>query len=201
MEEFHKDLYYTLFESHLSYCISAWGGVHQSKLDPIHKIQKKVVRILFGDNEAFAEKFRTCARTRILDKQILDGSFYVKEHTKPLFRENKILVVYNLYYYHSFMEAFRILKLRSPMCIYSQYQLSARTYLTFFKLIPPKPSNHFIYRTSVIWNTLRQKLDINDISISTSSVKKQLRNILHTNQHNHHNIDWLPSHDFSLDTI
>ena len=200
-EELHKDLYYTLFESHLSYCISAWGGVHQSKLDPIHKIQKNVVRILFGDNEAFAEKFRTCARTRILDKQILDGSFYVKEHTKPLFRENKILVVYNLYYYHSFMEAFRILKLRSPICIYSQYQVSARTYLTFLKLIPPKPSNHFIYRTSVIWNTLRQKLDINDISISTSSVKKQLRNILHTNQHNHHNIDWLPSHDFSLDTI
>lgn len=194
----HKDLYYTLFESHLSYCISAWGGVHQSKLDPIHKIQKKVIRILFGDNEAFSDKFKTCARCRILEEQVLDGSFYRKEHTKPLFKENKILAVQNLYYYHSFMEVFRILKLRSPICIYLQYQLSSRNYLTFIKLIPPNPSNNFIYRTSVIWNTLRQKLDITDISTGTSLVKKNLRTMLHTNQHNHHEVEWLPSHDFSI---
>ena len=30
----HKDLYYTLFESHLSYCISVWGGVSVNKLKP-----------------------------------------------------------------------------------------------------------------------------------------------------------------------
>ena len=63
-DNLHKDLYFTLFESHLGYGISVWGGSPQSKLDKIHKIQKKVIRIMFGDTEAYQDKFKTCARTR-----------------------------------------------------------------------------------------------------------------------------------------
>jgi len=64
-DHLHKDLYYTLFESHLSlYCISVFGGINRSKLDAIHKMQKKVIRILFGDLEAYKEKCRTCTRSR-----------------------------------------------------------------------------------------------------------------------------------------
>ena len=47
----HKDLYYTLYESHLSYCISAWGGISQNKLSAITTAQKLCMRVLFGDRE------------------------------------------------------------------------------------------------------------------------------------------------------
>ena len=105
-----------------------------------------IIRILFGDLEAYKDKFRTCARTRTLDKQILDSSFYMKEHTKPLFEKHGILTVHNLYSYHTFMEIFRILKTQTPICLHSQYKKSARKYLTYINLNPPKPSAHFIYK-------------------------------------------------------
>ena len=197
----HKDLYYTLFESHLSYCISVFGGIHLSKLDAIHILQKKIIRILFGDLEAYKDKFRTCARTRTLDKQILDSSFYMKEHTKPLFEKHGILTVHNLYSYHTFMEIFRILKTQTPICLHSQYKKSARKYLTYINLNPPKPSAHFIYRSSIIWNAIRPKLDLNDMSTSASIVKRKLRKLLHTNQHRHDKLEWLPSHDYNINNI
>ena len=200
-DNLHKDLYYTLFESHLSYCISVFGGVSMSKLNVIHRIQKKVIRILFGDLEAYKDKFRTCVRSRTLEKQVLDSTFYTKEHTKPLFEKHNILTVHNLYIYHKFMEVFRILKTQSPTCLYSEYSISTRKYLTYIKLNPPKPSINFIYRSSVTWNILRQKLDLTDMSTSASIVKKKLRNILHSNQHYHDKTEWLPTHDFTLDYI
>ena len=45
--DLHKDLYNTLFESHLTYCISAWGNVPLSKLNELHKIQKKQMYVCF----------------------------------------------------------------------------------------------------------------------------------------------------------
>ena len=82
----HKDLYHTLFESHLSYCISVWGGAAQCRTLPIWKAQKHCIRIMFGDKEAYLEKFRTCARARPFGLQALDKSFFEKEHSKPLFK-------------------------------------------------------------------------------------------------------------------
>ena len=137
-------------------------------------MQKKVIRILFGDLEAYKEKFRTCARSRTLEKQILDNVFYTKEHTKPLFEKHNILAVHNLYIYHTFMEVFRILKTQTPICLHSQYNISTRKYLTHIKINPPKPSKCFIYRSSVIWNTLRQKLDLTCMSTNASIVKNNL---------------------------
>ena len=81
-EHLYKDLYYTLFESNLTYCLPVWGGVSQSQLDKVHKVQKKMLRILFGDVEAFKDKFKTCARARATDDQRLGTTFYEKEHTK-----------------------------------------------------------------------------------------------------------------------
>ena len=113
-ENLHKDLYFTLFESHLGYGVSVWGGSPQSKLDSIHKIQKKVIRIMFGDTEAYKEKFKTCARTREFGVQKLGTEFYKKEHTKPLFKKHGILTIQNLYNHHCFNEVLKILKERAP---------------------------------------------------------------------------------------
>ena len=60
----HKNLYHTLFESHLSYGITVWGGISISKLKSVFTAQKHCIRIMFGDNEAYLEKHRTAARTR-----------------------------------------------------------------------------------------------------------------------------------------
>ena len=52
-KELHRDLYYTLFESHLSYCITVWGNAAQFRMTSLWTVQKQCVRILFGDKEAF----------------------------------------------------------------------------------------------------------------------------------------------------
>ena len=41
-EDHYKSLYFTLFESHLSYGITVWGGVSNNKLDLLFKLQKKM---------------------------------------------------------------------------------------------------------------------------------------------------------------
>ena len=102
-QRFHRDLYYTLFESHLSYCISVWGGVAPVKLNPLFVAQKRCIRILFGDKETYLEKFNTCARCRPFDQQILGDDFYCKEHTKPIFKKLEIMTIHNIYSYHCVM--------------------------------------------------------------------------------------------------
>ena len=198
-DKLHKDLYSTLFESHLCYGISVWGGSPQSKLDAIHKIQKKVIRILFGDTEAYQEKFKTSARSREFGSQKLGAEFYAKEHTKPLFKNHCILTVQNLYSYHCFNEVFKILKEKKPYPLYSSYQTSRRKYLTHIKLLPPTPAKHFIYRSSIIWNTIRDKMGITDLlDVNISQIKTKLRLLLLNNQHQHDDIEWHVSHDFDI---
>ena len=200
-ETLHNDLYYTLFESHLTYCISVWGGVSEKKMASIHKMQKKAIRVMFGDTESFKDKFMTCCRTRSFGNQKLGEEFYTKEHTKPLFKLHKILAVQNLYFYHLFMETFRLLKFQSPVTFHSLYELSNRKYLTYTQLNPPKVSDHFIYRSSIIWNKLRPKLQLTDMSCPILSTKNKLKQILLFNQHKHNDTEWLPSHDFNLDLV
>ena len=44
----YMELYDALFKSHLSYCISSWGGVSEYKLQNVFSAQKRGVRFLFG---------------------------------------------------------------------------------------------------------------------------------------------------------
>ena len=197
-EHLHKEIYYTLFESHICYALSVYGGASQSILTQIHKLQKRALRILFGDIEAYKDKFKTAARTRPLGNQVLGTSFYVREHTKPIFKKHGILAVQNLYFMQCFMETFKILKFRLPTSLLAHYSFSNRKYLTYIKLIPPKPNNQFIYKSSIIWNTIRSQLDFNDLSISSDVAKNRLRSALHRNQHLYHDTEWLGSLDFNI---
>ena len=100
-EQLHKDLYHTLFESHLTYCISVWGGCALYKITRLWLSQKHCVRVLFGDKEAFLEKYRAAARARPYPNQLLGEDFYKREHTKPLFKKHNIMALRNLYTYHT----------------------------------------------------------------------------------------------------
>ena len=193
----HTDLYHTLFESHLTYCISVWGGSSITNTTKIWLAQKHCIRVLFGNKKAYLEKFETCARARPYPLQALTGEFYQLEHSKPLFKDRNILALQNLYTYHTFMEIFKILKLRCPISLFDLFNISSRKEIT---LITPFPSNDFIYRAATIWNTIAPKLKLLDYSHNISLAKSTLKRALIDIQHSENDLDWTQN-DFDIKRI
>ena len=114
----YNSLYNSLFKSHLSYCISSWGGVSPNKLSKLFSIQKRCIRLLFGTKPTFdhVEYYQTCARVRTYQEH-MSKKDYCLEHTKSLFNSNRVLSIHNLYVYHSFLELFKVMKITSPIAI------------------------------------------------------------------------------------
>ena len=149
----HKDLYHTLFESYLTYGISVWGGSTKAKLLPLFKAQKKVMRVIFGNRAKYLDKFKTCARVRPLNEQRLLTEFFIKEHSKPLFNSHGFLNLKDLYFYHSCCEVFKVFKYKSPIAINDLFKFSSRGQRSLFIITPP-PNDSYVYRMSVIWNSV-----------------------------------------------
>ena len=176
----HKEIYHTLFESHLAYGISVWGGVANSTIEPLFRTQKKCIRIVFGDTEAFLEKFRTCARTREFGNQILGQEFFEREHTKPIFTRHKLLTVHSLYRYHCIFECFKILKFEQPKSMYGIFHRSQRKEEL---LITPSPTIQFTYMSAKLWNTYRQSAGITcALKQPIGTFKNKLKKYLHSHQ-------------------
>ena len=172
----YNEIYHTLFESHLAYGISVWGGVSNATLEPLFLTQKKCVRIIFGDTEAFLEKFRTCARTREFGNQILGQEFFEREHTKPTFTEHKLLIVHNLYRYHCILECFKIIKFRKPISMYGIFHRSQRKEDL---LITPSPTIQFTYTAAKLWNSYRQSAGtVRDFTQPIGGFKNALKKYL-----------------------
>ena len=140
-----KSVYHTLFESHLIYGISVWGYTSQANIDKLFRLQKRCIRIIFGDREKFLDKFCTAARTRVFGSQSLGASFYNKEHTKPLFTDNSILTVHNLYIYLSCTEFMKIVKFQTPSSIASKITLSIRNKGILLLVSLHVKNRHFLY--------------------------------------------------------
>ena len=170
----HMNLYHTLFESYITYGITVWGSMPDSKLNKLFNAQKKIMRVLFGDREKFLDKYRTCSRARPYPEQKLLSAFYIKEHSKPLFNKNNILNLKNLYFYHCANETFKILKFRSPIAVHNLYKFSTRGQKNLFIITPP-PGNTFIYKSSVIWNSVKSLFKIDDPATSVSILKLKLK--------------------------
>ena len=119
----YMKIYEGLFKSHISYCISCWGGIPNSKLQGLFRIQKRCIRLLFGSEYSFdhAGYYETCARTRTYHDHKSKKN-YCLEHTKPLFNKQKLLSLFNLYIYHTFIDIFKILKTHIPICLYSLFK-------------------------------------------------------------------------------
>ena len=81
---------------------------------------------MFGDNEAYHNKFNTADRVRPRELQKLGAEFYELEHSKPLFNKNNLLTVHHLYKYCCLLEMFKIINLRIPIALYSLFTRSNR---------------------------------------------------------------------------
>ena len=193
----YKELYHTLFESHLSYGISAWGGISFKKLEPLFITQKKCLRIMFGDNEAYHNKFKTAARVRPRELQKLGAEFYELEHSKPLFNKNNLLTVHHLYKYCCLLEMFKIIKLRIPIALYSLFTRSNRRENYF---ITNSPSTSFIYQSSHMWNNCYRVSESTNIDFSSAvaKFKKIIKFALLSTQKLYENNIWcLSNYDIS----
>ena len=185
----YKKLYHTLFKSHLSYGISVWGGVSDSKLNKIVTVQKHCIRVLFGDRESYLAKFKTCARVRPRGSEKLGAEFYSREHTKPLFTEYNLLAVRNLYHYFCTVDVFKILKF-----LYEMYRLSHRE--TSLALILPERSGQFFYKSALAWNSVYRSVlerPNSDLTTKISHFKDEIKKLLSSKQNEGENIDWQKS--------
>ena len=154
-------IYNALFMSHLSYCISCWGGIPRYKLEKIVSIQKRCIRLLFGKSPNYDRKefYETCARARTIDDHKASKDFKL-EHTKPLFNEKEILNLQNLYVYHVFMETFKIAKFSTPITMRNIIKFLPRT--DKLKLEVPLvkldvSQQNFSFKCSQIWNEFLPK--------------------------------------------
>ena len=127
------------------------------------------------DKEAYLDKFKTCTRTRPYKEQVLGPEFYVREHTKPLFTSNNIMTIHNLYKYHTTLAALKILKFRTPISLYSCFNLSNRKETL---LISQRPSINFLCQAASLWNIVRDLLNVKDFSVKLSKIKFQLKNLI-----------------------
>ena len=208
-------IYQSLFESHLTYGISCWGGVYYSKLQKLFNIQKRCIRILFGESYSFdhPEYYATCCRTKTYQEHVALKN-YALEHTKPLFNKHSLLTLHNLHASRSLVELIKILKLHSPYPVYENLQFCPRTH--HFRLLSPKynldisKNNYFISSVN-LWNKCISKLldnpdlfssshrshliipghNVNsDLTISMGTFKTRLKNFLLKTQNLGITSDW-----------
>ena len=209
----YMKIYDALFKSHLSYCISSWGGIPNYKLQSIFSIQKRCVRLLFGKEYSFdhAGYYETCARVRTYNEHMSPKN-YCLEHTKPIFNEHKILNLYNIYVQQTFVDLFKVVKNHSPISIYNLFSFSVRdssyrVYLPKVKLNISK--NNYVFRSSELWNSLISKvLEKNqadedglvirgsvrnsDFCATIPFIKQKLKGILLCRQKLGNQTDWCP---------
>ena len=142
---------------------------------------------MFGDRDAYNDKFKTCARARPYGEQILGSDYYRKEHTKPLMSKHSVLNIYNLHHYCCALMCLKILKFRSPISLYSMFKLSSRKQTM---LILPRGIKTMVYMFSKIWNEVRKILSVEDFSVSSSSLKSSAKSFLLARQHRNNPIEW-----------
>lgn len=200
-KECYKTLYHTLFESHLSYCITVFGNANNKLINKLFITQKHCLRILFGDLEAYLDKFNTCCRARPLESQRLDSSYYCKEHTKPLFKDKEIMTVHNLYVYHTCLETLKIIRNRGPSSLYTVIDLSKRNSGNL--MIYTKNISYFTEQRLTIWNKCVNSIikHIPVTLIQLSSFKDVIKRRILDAQSAHDPIEWYPTLNFGAVTL
>ena len=157
-EDHYKKVYHSLFASHLTYGITAWGCAGTSKLDKVFSIQKRCIRLLFGKKYSFdhAEFYQTCARVRTYSEHIAPKD-YTLEHTKSIFKSNSLLTVHNLHKLYTINEVFKIMKFKIPISLSEYYKTVNHPSLFKNHVVIPKykkqkSRKQFLYQSTKLWN-------------------------------------------------
>ena len=172
-----------------------WGGASKQLISSLYVTQKRLVRLIFGNTEAFLNKFCSSARTRPLNEQILGHEFYRKECTKPLFHKNKILTIHNLYSYMCVNEIAKVITNKSPIILSESITISHRNKKNII-ILPNNPiaSNQFLYASSSKWNFFVKKLKVpSQHEIVPNVLKYKIKNYLLNLQNSCKPDQWIPS--------
>ena len=169
-----SSVYNALVNSNMSYAISVWGANH-SNLNQLFIIQKKCLRNLYS---------------------IKRISKHIPGHTKDIFNDNKILTIYNLYYYFTFLEIFKLKFYNTPEYLRDSLNIKPDN----DRIILPKLSsshyqNNFLHQGPRIWNLIIAKYRCLNISFTPKQVKRKIKEILLQMQSYstiNHTSDWLP---------
>jgi hypothetical protein len=198
-KENYKSIYFALFESHMNYGLTTFGGIAKTNTERLFRVQKHCIRLLFGDQEKYEDKFKTCARTRPYGNQILGSEFFCKEHTKPLFQKHGILTFQNIYTYQLCLETLKIIKFRYPSALYNNFKFSPRNNGIY--LITTRNSIGFTYNGSRRWNMITKILAKYDPihSIKIGPFKKRVKTCLLRVQHMFDSSEWCEK-NFELGT-
>lgn len=198
-KENYKTLYYALFESHLTYCITVFGHVAKIHSERLFTVQKHCIRILFGDQVAYKNKYKTCARTRPFDSQILGAEFYCKEHTKPIFHKLGILTFYNLYNYQLCIDTLKTIQSRTPNCLYMLYSISSRKNSTLLLHTNIVKGTYLSNRVNT-WNNCIKLIAKSEIihDIKISKFKKDAKAALLKIQNSFDDTEWYHHLNFSF---
>ena len=151
--------------------------MHISKYDKNVTIyaQKKCIRILFGDNKAYRDRFCTCARAREFGKHILGSQHYKLEGTKPLFNNNIFLTVHNLLRYHSAIITYKVIRSRTPYSLFALFKFSDHIET---RLKSQGFAGSYVDSSTTIWNNIREKLHINDFDMTIAQTKNSIKRYL-----------------------
>ena len=121
------DLYYSFVYPYLNYCVTLWGGTFDTHLIPLFILQKRIIRII-------------------------NFASYLA-HTSPLFYQNKILKLQDIYIYNAACYFFKNPSLLLPTRVHS-YETRGRNDL-FAPFQRLTLTQHSVYYRGVgIWNDL-----------------------------------------------
>ena len=127
-------------------------------------LKKRCIRILFGNKVSFdhVEFYETCARARPLKSINTHEINYELENTKPLFNNNNLLTVYNLYKLQIITETFKIKKFSCPSPLNDTLKVSSMNRRVSLLKVPQYSlmisKNNFHYKAASIWNKIMPKL-------------------------------------------
>ena len=127
-----KNIYNSLFKSHLEYGLPCWGSVKQSKLKSLHILQKKSIRHIAGKR--------------------------ARDHTNPLFRSLELLKFQDLIEYQSSCFMYKYFNKKCPSSFtdfFTPFRGENRTKKFILEVPKKKALEHFpTYCLPKIWNNL-----------------------------------------------
>ena len=179
-----KQVYLSLVQPYLTYCLPLWGSAfNSSQMQALFILQKKCIRIVGRKTEKIDQHF---------------------QHTKPIFFRYKILTIFNLYYYFTSTVAMRIMTNNIPISLFKLFTVSERS----GRLILPKFSlskvkdNSFVFNASKILNYFYEHdipYHILTAAVFKSRVKKHLLNTQNLSLEGDAN--WLPCNNYLFSNV